>query len=105
MAYALTRSLGSVHRLANNTALPGMLLAGFVQPASITSLLAWHNRQMLDHRKLYSSEDKQHQHQQAAQEQKGASSESASSSTKPAGTGPSPGKQTMLLMLLVTEEV
>lgn len=91
MAYALTRSIGSMQRLANQTALPGMIFASFVQPASITSLLAWHSKHVTDHRKLYSSEDKQQPSQQAAHEQTEAGTSSSGNKSRQAGPGSAPG--------------
>ena len=100
MALALTRSIGSMQRLANQTALPGILFASFVQPASITSLLAWHSKHVTDHRKLYSSDDKQQRPQQAAPEQ--TESSNASASTKPQQSDPNsaPGIATWLFCFL-----
>lgn len=91
MAYALTRSIGSMHRLANQTALPGMIFASFVQPASITSLLSWHTKHVTDHRKLYSSEDKQPQSQQATHEQARASTSSSDNKSQQAEAASKPG--------------
>ena len=97
MAFALTRSLGGLQRLANRTALPGVVFASLVQPASITSLLAWHTKHINDHRKLYSSDDKQQQPQQAAHGQAESNSESSTSKSQQPGPASATGTAVCLL--------
>jgi len=69
MAYALMRSAGSMHRLAQASVASSVLVSDWVQPAGITSLLAWHRQSTTDHRKMFSSEDKQGTPHAATQDQ------------------------------------
>ncbi len=69
MAYALMRSAGSMHRLAQASVASSALVSDWVQPAGITSLLAWHRQSTTDHRKMFSSDDKQGRPHAATQDQ------------------------------------
>lgn len=69
MAYALMRSAGSMHRLAQASVASSVLVSDLVQPAGITSLLAWHRQSTTDHKKMFSSDDKQGRPHAATQDQ------------------------------------
>lgn len=59
MACALMRSAGSMQRIAQASVASSVLVSDWVQPVGITSLLAWHRQSTGDHRKMFSSDDKQ----------------------------------------------
>ncbi len=63
------RSAGSMHRLAQASVASSVLVSHWVQPAGITSLLAWHRQSTTDHRKMFSSDDKQGRPHAATQDQ------------------------------------
>ncbi|KAL0052269.1 hypothetical protein WJX82_011004 [Trebouxia sp. C0006] len=58
-----------MHRLAQASVASSALVSDWVQPAGITSLLAWHRQSTTDHRKMFSSDDKQGRPHAATQDQ------------------------------------
>lgn len=91
MAHALVRSAGSMHRLAQASVASSVLVSDWVQPVGITSLLAWHRQSTIDHRKLFSSEDKQSTPHATAQDQAEASKQSGPGKPQQAAAGATTG--------------
>ena len=73
MAHALFRTAGNLQRIEQASVASSVLVSDLAQPAGITSLLAWHQQRVTDHRKLFSSDDKQEGPQGTAQAQAEAS--------------------------------
>lgn len=92
MAYALLRSAGNLQRLAQASAASTLIASEISPPASFTSLLAWHRQSTADHRRKFSSDDKQGRSHQAAQEQASASNQGASEKSQ--GTSTEKGETT-----------
>lgn len=92
MAHALLRSTGNLQRLAQASAASSLIASEISQPASFTNLLAWHRQSTADHRKSFSSDDKQGRSHQSAQEQASASNQAASEKSQ--GTSTEKGETT-----------
>lgn len=93
MAYALVRSAGSMHRLAQAGVASTVLVPEWAQPVGITSLLAWHRQSSIDHRKMFSSEDKQGGPQASVQHQAETSKQSGPDKPQEAGTKSDEGER------------
>ena len=87
MAHSLLRSAGNLQRLAQASAASTLIVSEVLQPASFTSLLAWHRQSTVDHRKKFSSDDKQDGPHIPAQEQAPASKQAASEKSQGTSTG------------------
>ena len=87
MAHSLLRSAGNLQRLAHASAASTLIASEVLQPANFTSLLAWHRQSTAEHRKRFSSDDKQDRPHGPAQEQASASKQAAPEKSQGNSTG------------------
>lgn len=92
MVLVLLRSAGGLQRLAQASAASTLIASDLSQPASFTSLLAWHSQSTTGHGKRFSSDDKQGRPHEAAEEQVPAPKQAASDKSQ--GTSNWKGKRT-----------